>query len=253
MIGFESELSARFGPLADPRDDRSWAEVVARARAVRHHRRRVPIAIAAVVASAVVIASPATGVRGKIIRLFDRAEPPPQQIVKTFAAWNGPAFRLHVQADRAIDVLDAQVAPDTTWTLWVAPTKDGGFCTNAGSCYQGPFRYDRLGVEVCLCGHVAPDGEILSGPVVLSGETTNGRADSLLLRFQDGERQSIPLVWVAEPVDTAFFLYGVPRRHWENGHLPTTLTMLAADGDELDTREVHGITTRGSFPASEPR
>jgi hypothetical protein len=111
------------------------------------------------------------------------------------------------------------------------------------------FRYDRLGVGVCLCGRVAQDGEILAGPVILEGETTNERANSLLLRFQDGERQSIPLVWVGAPVNTAFFLYGVPEQHWQKGHLPTTLTMLASDGDELDTQEISGITTRGSFPA----
>jgi hypothetical protein len=110
-----------------------------------------------------------------------------------------------------------------------------------------PLPHNRLGVGVCLCGRVAPDGEILAGPVVLEGETTNGRADSLLLRFQDGERQSIPLVWVGEPVNTTFFLYGVPERHWQKGHLPTTLTLLAADGDELDTREISGITTKGSL------
>jgi hypothetical protein len=247
MIDFESDLSARLGPLADPRDDRSWAEVVARARGLRRHRRRVPIAIAAVVASAVVIASPATGVRGQIVRLFDRAGPPPHRIVESFAQWNGPQFRARVQAGRAIRVLDARVAPHTMWTLWVAPTKDGGFCTSSGTCYEGTFRYDRLSAEVGLFGRVAPDGEILTGPVVLSGETTNGRADSLLLRFQDGERQSIPLVWVGKPVDTAFFLYGVPRQHWQPGHLPTTLTMLSAEGNELDIREIHGITTKGSL------
>jgi hypothetical protein len=161
--------------------------------------------------------------------------------------WNGPELRAGVQAGRAIKVLDARVAPHTTLTLWVAPTKDGGSCTTAGSCYPDAFHYERIGVGVCLCGRVAPDGQILAGPVVLEGETTNGRADSLLLRFQDGERQSIPLVWVGEPVNTAFFLYGVPERHWQKGHLPTTLTLLAADGDELDTREISGITTKGSL------
>lgn len=236
----DTELSARFRPLADPFDDQSWAEVVARARAARRHQRRVPIAIAAVLACAVVIASPATGVRGQIVRLFDRAGPPPERIVKSFAQWNGPEFRARVQAGRALKVLDARVAPDTTWALWVAPTKDGGFCTSLGSCYQGPFRYDRLSVEVSLRG-VAPDGEILTGPVILSGETTNKRAASLLLRFQDGEHESIPLVRVGKPVDTAFFLYGVPKPHWQAGHLPTTLTMLSAGGDELDTREINGI------------
>jgi hypothetical protein len=243
----DTDLSARFRPLADHRDDQSWAEVVTRARAARRHRRRVPIAIAAALASAVVIAAPATGVPGQIVRLFDGAGPPPQRIVESFDQWNGPEFRARVEAGRAIKVLDARVAPQTTWTLWVAPTKDGGFCTSSGACYEGPFRYDRLSVEVGLFGRVAPDGEILTGPVVLSGETTNGRADSLSLRFQDGEGQSIPLVRVGEPVDTAFFLYGVPKRHWQPGHLPTTLTMLSAEGDELDTREVHGITTKGSL------
>jgi hypothetical protein len=242
----ESDLSARFAPLADAVDDQSWAEVVARARTEKRHRRRVPIAIAAVVACAVVIVSPATGLRGQIVRLFDRGGPPPQEVVQSFAQWNGPQFRAHVEADRAIKVLDARVTPQTTWTLWVAPTKDGGFCTSAGSCYHGGFRYDRLSVDVCLCGRVAPDGEILAGPVVLSGETTNGKADSLLLRYQDGERQSLPLVWVGKPVDTAFFVYGVPERHWQAGHLPTTLTMLSANGDELDTREINGITPKGS-------
>jgi hypothetical protein len=243
----ESDLSARFAPLADAVDDQSWAEVVAHARTEKRHRRRVPIAIAAVVACAVVIVSPATGLRGQIVRLFDHGGPPPQEVVESFAQWNGPEFRAHVEAGRAIKVLDARVTPSTTWTLWVAPTKDGGFCTSAGSCYQGGFRYDRLSVEVCLCGRVAPDGEILAGPVVLSGETTNEKADSLLLRFQDGERQSIPLVRIGKPVGTAFFLYGVPERHWQPGHLPTTITMLSENGDELDTREINGITTKDSF------
>lgn len=194
MTTFETELTTRFAALADRTDDARWAEVVARARAAKRHRRRVPIAIAAVLATAVVIASPATGVGGKIVRLFDRAEPAPQRIVESFAEWNGPDIRARVQAGRAIKVLDARVAPHTTWTLWVAPRKDGGFCTSAGTCYEAGFRYDRLGVEVGLFGRVAPDGQILTGPVVLSGGT-----------------------------------------------------MLSADGDEVDTREIHGITTKGSL------
>jgi hypothetical protein len=248
MIEFESDLSVRLGALADARDDQSWPQVVARARAARRHRRRVPIAIAAVLASAVVIASPATGVGGKIVRLFDRADPPPQRIVRSFARWSGPENRGRVEAGRAIKVLEVRVAPHTTRTLWVAPTKDGGFCTSeGGGCYPSDYHYDRLGVGVCLCGRVAQDGEILAPPVILEGGTTNERAASLLLRFEDGKSQSIPLVWVGEPVNNAFFIYSVPERHRQKGHLPTTLTMLSADGDELDTREINGITTKSSL------
>jgi hypothetical protein len=242
----EGELTARFAALADRTNDRSWPEVVARARAARRHRRRVPIAIAAVLVSAIVIASPATGVRGKIVRLFDRAEPPPSKVVESFSQWNEPWSMGGVEAGRALKVLDVRLTPDKTTTLWVAPTKGGGFCTSTGECYGHGFRYDRLGVDVCLCGGAQPDGEILHGPVVLQGVTTNERAASLLLRFEDGERQAIPLVWVGKPVNTAFFLYGVPERHWQKGHLPATLTMLADNGDELDTRKITGITTKGS-------
>jgi hypothetical protein len=242
LTTFETELTTRFAVLADRADDADWMEVVARARAARRHRRRVPIAIAAVLASAVVIASPATGVGGKVVRLFDRAGPPPLRIVESYRGM------VNVQAGRAIKVLDVRMAPHLRWTLWVAPTKDGGFCTSREGCYEHGGRHnDRLSLGVCLCGRVADDGEILAPPVVLEGGTSNERAVSLLLRFEDGDQQSIPLVWVGEPVNAAFFLYGVPKRHWQEGHLPTTLTMLAADGDELDTREVHGITTKGSF------
>ena len=101
-------------------------------------------------------------------------------------------------------------------------------------------------------GASAQDGEILAPPVILEGGTSNERATSLLLRFEDGESQPIPLVWVGEPVNEAFFLYGVPKRHWQKGHLPTTLTMLAVDGDQLDVREVHGITTKGQCPPPAP-
>jgi hypothetical protein len=261
LTSFETELTTRFAALADRTDDASWMEVVARARAARRHRRRVPIVIAAVLASAVVIVSPATGVGGKIVRLFDRAGPPPQRIVESYRRG-----RADIQAGRAIKVLEARMAPHMTWTLWVAPTKDGGFCEiridqfaseglSADDCWPPHVRTDdRLNLGVCLCGvmagngpGVAPDGEILAPPVVLEGGTANERAASLLLRFEDGESQPIPLVWVGEPVNRAFFLYGVPMRHWQKGHLPTTLTMLAADGDELDSREVHGITTKGSL------
>jgi len=107
--------------------------------------------------------------------------------------------------------------------------------------------YDHLSPWVTLQGGVAPDGEILGGPVLLYGSTGRDRADSLVLRFQDGETVSVPLVWVTAPIDTGFFVYGVTERHWQPGQLPTALTLLDSAGDELDQRPVTGITTKGSL------
>jgi hypothetical protein len=247
----EPELNARFAALADTTNDGSWAEVAGRAAALRRRRHRLPLALAAALTVAVV-ATPALGLRGQVVRLFDHAQPPPHRIVKAFSGWNAPSLRAGVQADRAFKVLEARVTPDRTAVLWVAPSR-AGLCAimeidgPAGDSGCEEVGYDRLSLWVSLQGGVAPDGEILGGPVLLYGSTGIDRADSLVLRFQDGDTVSVPLVWVTAPIDTGFFVYGVAERHWQPGHLPTTLTLLDSSGDELDQRPVAGITTKGSL------
>jgi hypothetical protein len=248
---------ARFAALADPTDDSSWGEVVARSAALSGPRRPRPlVAIAAALALAVVIAAPAVGLRSKIVRLFSDAAPAPQRIVKSFTALGGgaaPPGGVGVEAGRALKVLETPVAPRVRAILWLAPTTGGGFCTlldlegkgGGADCLQ--LRYDRLSVTVSLHGRISPAGKVLSGPVLLDGFAGQKRADSLVLGFQDGETARIPLVWVSAPVDAGFFVYGVPAQHWRAGHLPTTLTLLAANGDELDHREIHGIPIPGSL------
>jgi hypothetical protein len=247
-------LDPRLAALVDDTDDSDWSEVVSRARELAvPSRRRVVLALAAALAIAAV-ASPALGLRGQVVRLFSDANHAPKRVQRHFARVEREIGG-GVNAKRAIKVLDARVAPQTTWTVWLAPTRQGGYCASVGGkngrgtfyC-TGPDGYDRLSVGVGLYGRVAPDGEILSGPVVLDGGTSNPKADSLVLRFEDGKSVSIPLVWVTAPVNAGFFVYSVPETHWRIGHLPTTLTMLSADGDKLDEREIHGITVRGSFP-----
>jgi hypothetical protein len=152
-----------------------------------------------------------------------------------------------VEAGRALEVLDAPVAPGAKATLWLAPTAGGGFCTlldlqdkgGGADCLQ--LRYDRLSVTVSLHGRISPAGKVLSGPVLLDGFAGQKRADSLVLRFQDDGED--PAFWVSAPVNAGFFVYGVPETHWRAGRLPTTLTLLATNGDELDHRDIHGIPT----------
>jgi hypothetical protein len=253
------ELDVRLTALADPTDDSSWTEVLSRADELRERRRpRLAVPIAAALVLTVVVVTPAVGVRGRIVHLFAKAEPAPQRIEKSFAALGGTAPPLGpgVEADRAVKVLETPVGAGVRAVLWVAPTARGGFCSaveleglgGAGAeCLQ--LRYDRLSVEVSLHGR-ATEGAVLNGAVLIDGFTGTKRADSLVLRFQDGESQRIPLVWVSAPVDTGFFVYGLPERHWRKGHLPTALTLLAADGDELDQRDIHGIPTREELQCS---
>ena len=226
-------LDTRLGALADPADDSSWLEVTGRARALRR-RRRVPVAVAAALALAFVVVAPAVGLRGKIVQLFDDAAPAPERVEKSFASLDQgvpPSLGTGVEADRARKVLETQGV-----VLWLAPTTRGGFCSlvevrgtgGGGECVT---LYDRLSVDVSLHGRIA----------LIHGFAQQKRAASLVLGFQDGESASVPLVWVSAPVDTGFFAYAVPEQHLREGHLPTTLRLLAADGDELDRREIHGL------------
>jgi hypothetical protein len=252
MTRFENELGARFGALADTRDDGSWADVVGRARELRKPRRRGILSIAAALVLAVVLAAPAVGLHGKLVRLFSDAEPAPQRIERSFAALDEgvpPGLGSGVQPHLARKVLATRVSSDATAILWLAPTTQGGFCTlldlggrgGGGECLR--LRPTSLSVTVSLHGRVSSDGEVLTGPVLLDGFAAERDADSLVLRFEDGASARIPLVWVSAPVQTGFFVYGVREQHWRTGHLPTTLTLLDAGGDELARRDVTGIPT----------
>ena len=180
------------------------------------------------------VVAPAVGLRDKIIQLFDDAAPAPERVERSFASLDQgvpPRLGTGVVADRARKVFETQGV-----VLWLAPTTRGGFCSlvevrgngGGGECVT---LYDRLSVDVSLHGRIA----------LIHGFAQQKRAASLVLGFQDGESGSVPLVWVSAPVDTGFFAYAVPEQHRREGHLPTTLRLLAVDGDELDRREIHGL------------
>jgi hypothetical protein len=240
----DNELRARFAPLVDETDDSSWLEIP-----MPRRRLRTPVAIAAAAALIVAVAAPAVGVPGRVARLFTAAKPAPPEIERTFSEWKQVTGTDLVAAPR--EVLETPVGPGQTASMWVAPTAGGGRCTlvkirfrdgssegAGGEC--GP-RLNRLSVDVILHGPFTDRGVVLGGPVLLEGFVGQPNAASLRLEFEDGDSASIPFVWMSKPVETAFFVYGVPKRHWRAGHHPTTLTVLSAGGKELAQADITGI------------
>ena len=242
-----TSLHQRFAALADHTDDSSWAEVLERAGGLQRRRPwRAALAVAAAVAFVAVAVAPAVGLSNKVVRLFGSSEPAPQRIVKSFGGWNDvgpPGLGTGVEADRAIKVLTTPASELGEATLWLAPRRDGGFCTlldidghgGGGGCEQLERR--GLSLEVSIQG--LEHGQ--RGTVVLDGETGDPRADSLLLRFADGTTARPELVWVTAPVGAGFFVYVLPQARLLPGYRPTTLTLSAADGDVLATRDVSGL------------
>jgi hypothetical protein len=219
----DTDLRERFAALMDPVDDSDWSEVRLPPRSLR-----APLAIAAGFALTMAVAASAVGLPHRIVRVFGDAKPAPAPVSRSFTE-----FDQIVGTDLAAPPREVVATPAAT--LWVKPTRTGGFCSlvrlesgegAGGEC--GP-RYPGLEVDVSLLGQ-------LGGPVLLRGTAGQRDADSLRLAFEDGTTATIPLVSVSEPVATAFFLYAVPREHRKAGHRPTTLIMLSASGHELAHR-----------------
>jgi hypothetical protein len=238
------ELRERFAPLIDRTDDSDWAEI-------RHPRRRLraPLAIAAALALTVAVAAPAVGLPHRIFRLFSDAKPAPSPVARAFAGFEEITGTDLASPPR--EVLTTRTGPGETATLWVAPTTSGGFCSavklrlrdgsSEGGGAECEQRLQRLSVDVTLHGPFSPQGKVLGGPVLLIGFVGQQAADSLRLEFEDRGAAAISLVWVSKPVEMAYFVYAVPRRHWRPGHLPTKLTVRTAAGKELAQAEIHGI------------
>jgi hypothetical protein len=232
----DNELRRRFAPLADPADDSDWRDVCPSPR----RSLRATLAFAAFLALTIVVTAPAVDLPHRIVRLFARAKPAPPPVTRSFTDF-------HEITGIDLAAAPRQIIATPAASLWVAPTTSGGVCTlvklhssegAGGEC--GPAEHG-LSVEVSLHGPFSPAGEVLGGPVLLRGVSGRRGADSLRVVFEDGATAAIPLVWVSEPVGTAFFLYAVPREHWRAGHRPTTLTLLSAGGHELAGREITGI------------
>jgi len=232
----DTELRRRFAPLVDPADDSDWRSVCP----PRARRLRTALAIAAVLGLSVAVTATAVRVPHRIVRLFGDAKPAPPPVTRSFTDFDQIT---------GIDLTapPRQVVATEAASLWLAPTRSGGFCTlvrlrssegAGGEC--GPHE-PGLSVEVSLHGPFSPSGEVLGGPVLLRGVADEHGADVLRLAFEDGATATIPLVWVSEPVATGFFLYSVPRQHWRAGDRPTTLMLLSAGGRELARREITGI------------
>jgi hypothetical protein len=145
-------------------------------------------------------------------------------------------------------------------TLWVAPTRDGGFCTlfgHTGGC-------DRTGTvpldatfeaaeatpqSVPRSGKMSPANarggrspqKTPAGGIAASTVSgyVNGRwSDELELRFADGTRVRPPLVWVSKPIDAGFFFYRTTAAQRQPGHELNSVVARTDNGTVISTQSL---------------
>jgi len=236
-----------------------WADVLTRAGldAVApsppawRNRRWV---LAAAIVGVIVVAVTAAFTFGLPVLDFGQAQkaPPESRVVKNFAVLDQGA-----PPGMATDVIPNETRKVATFgnaTLWVAPTKQGGFCTDLGS--EGGC--DRLGTAPLNVSWaiersgLSPESErSFSGvPVVdqVSGYVNARWASGLEVRFQDGDGIRPQVVWVSKPIEAGFFLQSIPAAHRRAGHLISEIVALDANGTVV-TSDSLGRNRSASPPA----
>src|SRR5438445_10666783 len=177
----------------------------------RHQRRTYALAAAVAIAIlAVVLATPAFGLQDHIVHLFaSNNQRPPELIQRYFRNLDvvpGGGAR-GVIPGRARVAIEIRVPGYGRRTLWVAPTRNGGFCTTVG-CDRDrrmPF-YSTMVIARPTSRNSAPRPGSSHVHVFFEGDTLIHGAARVAVRFEDGSSERTPLGWVSRPIDAGVFL-----------------------------------------------
>ena len=201
----------------------------------RQRKRSWGLAAAVAVAiMAVVVATPAFGLGDHIVHLFTASKQrPPELIQRYFANLQEGSGVLPAKARVAMKV---RVPGYGTRTIWVAPTRSGGFCWSLGC---DPGRKTPFHTTLLISGPTSRNSQPMPHSsnvhVFFEGDTLLHGAARVAISFEDGSSDRTPLVWVSRPIDAGFFVYELPREHWKVGKRPVALTVETARGNELST------------------
>jgi len=206
--------------------------------APRHgaRRRKALVLVAAtVVIVATLLATPAFGLRDQLAHLFGADKRPPHEVVRYFKDQDPQGIQgLRPAKARLVSAL--AIPGFGPITIWAAPTKDGGFCSTAG------------GGSTCKPHSTAPfDATITVTPasrngsyddprrvhVIVRGDTLVHGAARLAAHYEDGSVERTPIEWVAKPIDAGFFIYEIPKSHWDPGKRLIAFAVEAANGRVL--------------------
>jgi hypothetical protein len=203
----------------------------------RNERRRgafkTGLALAAIVVAFLLVA-PAVGIRIPVLDFWSADKAPPKVVQDFESLGEGAPPGMD---PGAIPGETRKVSLPDGSTLWVAPTKHGGFCTlgtRSGGCDKlGTW---PLGVSWGASRLARPPGKSPLGRIpitafdLLEGHANSRFVDSVEIRFADGEIERPALTWVSEPIHQGFFVYRIPEEHRRPGHEIEAVVGLDADG-----------------------
>jgi hypothetical protein len=195
----------------------------------RHRARRRPLVgvlAAAAVLAAVAFATPAWGLVRGALPFWDqpRARQPVQVAFSELNLGFPPGMSPNAVSGETRKVGRFDFGGSTR-TLWVAPARNGGFCSlwlpeGGGGCSTS--------------GKPLSTGALLRGglPEWVNGDAAAPTAD-VIIRFTDGTTVEPRIVWVSAPIDAGFFAYEVPAAKQRSGAHVTAVDAYDRNGTLL--------------------
>jgi hypothetical protein len=186
---------------------------------------------------AILVATPALALRRQMVD-FVASEPAPQRIQVDFdsfgahtaearAKFGGPNFAPEGPAREVMQVrIDGEMRP-----LWVVPLKEGGFCHRLHFGMSCLTAEDNVRVGPVASGGLMTEGS--EGMDWIEGRVSDESVQEVELVYQDGERVTLPFVWVSPPIDAGFFAYDIPAEREQPGSLAVAVIGLDGEGDEV--------------------
>lgn len=233
MTDADGLLAMRFAATHEGEDDADWNDVLRRRQPRRDRRLRILVAGVAVVAGliAALLATPALGLVRDIIPFWG-ATKAPQPVVIEFASMNtgAPAgMSPQAVADETREIGQFAFA-GRSHTLWIAPSKDGGFCfewiggwggcdteRSSGLVWNGDLVLPEGVPQPSTAGRtvaqIAAEAAKLHRQAVprwISGYVNSARVHDVKVTFTDGTTIEPPITWVSAPINAGFFAYDIP-------------------------------------------
>jgi hypothetical protein len=199
------------GRLANALDVRSRllavrAEPGASSPTARPMPRRVlvPVLAASVLLAVILVATPAWALVRDFLPFWSQPKAP-RSVQVQFSSLNlgAPAG----MSPRAVSGETREVSRFTfggsTHTLWVAPAKNGGFCS---------LWLPRGGGGCSTSGKPLSTGALLrfGVPEWITGDAIATAIADVVIRFSNGTAVRPRIVWVSAPIGAGFFAYDVP-------------------------------------------
>lgn len=181
------------------------AEPSAPERVPRRGRRPLVLVLAAAaVVAAVLAVTPAWALVRDVLPFWDQP-PAPQSVQVQFSSLNlgaPPGMSPEAVSGETREV-GRFAFGGSAFTLWVAPAKNGGFCSlwlpaGGGGC--------------STAGRPLSTGAVLryGVPLWITGDAIAPTVSDVVIRLSDGSAIHPRIMWVSAPIDAGFFAYGVP-------------------------------------------